>query len=126
MSKNPDGSRFMARLGIYFTGASHELDMLCQGEVPFAIATASVVAAASTHTVLIQYVNIQQVDDLKNISKAAVVIHGDKAGIFQENWKQPVIEYAQPVIPAVPEPETTDANEARTISRSRRRQAATA
>jgi hypothetical protein len=126
MSKNPDGSRFMARLGIYFTGASHELDMLCQGEVPFAIATASVVAAASTHTFLIQYVNIQQVDDLKNISKAAVVIHGDKAGIFQENWKQPVIEYAQPVIPAVPEPETTDANEARTISRSRRRQAATA
>jgi len=80
--------KFMARCGIYYAGASHELRALCEGDAPFAIATASKVVPSATHTELIQYLKIETVDDLKKISDKAVIVHGDKLGIFSENWEQ--------------------------------------
>jgi len=137
IGKTSDGTKFMARLGIYFTGASYELDTLCQADVPFAIATSLEVVPKCTHTDLIQYLNIERVDDLKNISAKAVVIHGDKAGIFQENWMSPeqvraavesrtelAVLNSTVELPSVTGTKTPDVNEARENTRSRRRQAA--
>lgn len=89
IGKAADGGKFMARCGIYFLAASFELDSHCQAEIPFAIATSSEVIPRGGHTNLIQYTTIERVEDLAKIEPQAVVVHGDKAGIFAENWKAP-------------------------------------
>lgn len=85
--KGEGGKKFMARCGIYYLGASHELDKLCQGEAPFPLATADKVMQGASNTNLIQYLKIETVEDLKKISDKAVIVHGDKMGIFSENWE---------------------------------------
>lgn len=85
------GSKFMARCGVYFTGASFELDKLCQGDAPFALASAAEISRRATSTDLIQYLEISTAEDLASISKKAVIVHGDKLGIIAENWKPPEI-----------------------------------
>lgn len=84
------GKQFMARCGVYFLGASYALDSLCQTDVPFANAIAEKVIPSATNTDLIQYLQIETPEDLEKISKSAVVVHGDKLGLFAENWKSPL------------------------------------
>jgi len=91
IGKAADGGKFMARCGIYFLAASYELDSHCQADIPFAIATSSEVIPRCNHTNLIQYTSIERVEDLQKIEPTAVIVHGDKAGIFAENWKAPAI-----------------------------------
>ncbi len=86
-----DKGKFMARCSVYYNVASYELDKLCQGESPFPRATAEKVVDSATKSDLIQYLNIETVEDLKKISDRAVVVHGDKMGIFAENW-EPILE----------------------------------
>lgn len=80
---------FMARCGVYYAAASYELDKLCLTDVPFPVATSDRVAPSATKSDLIQYLKIESVEDLAKISEKAVVVHGDKAGIFAENWVAP-------------------------------------
>ncbi len=107
ISNSNTGQKFMARVGVYFQGASYELDRLCQSEIPFPIATADEVVKRATPTNLIQYLNITTVEDLAKISGDAVVVHGDKSGIFAENWmSRPHLnaEYAEAVAEALTTP----------------------
>lgn len=88
ISSQPGGQKFMARCGVYFTGASFELDKLCQGDAPFPLITSTEVVRRATPTDLIQYLNISTVENLSSISKSAVLVHGDKMGIFAENMAE--------------------------------------
>lgn len=80
---------FMARCGVYYPAASYEVDKLCLTDVPFPVATADKVVPSATRSDLIQYLKIESVEDLAKISEKAVVVHGDKAGVFAENWEAP-------------------------------------
>ncbi len=77
---------FMARCGVYYPGASYELDKLCQGDAPFPLATADKVGPSASHTNLVQYgLILETPEDLAKISRHAVVVHGDKLGLIAEN-----------------------------------------
>jgi hypothetical protein len=78
---------FMARCGVYYPVASYELDKLCQGDAPFPLATSEKVIPSASHTDLVQYLAIETPEDLAKISAKAVVVHGDKLGLFAENWQ---------------------------------------
>lgn len=89
VSKNASDKMIMARCGVYHPGASHELDKLCQGEAPFAAACAERIVESATHTPLVAYLPIESEDDIAKIPAKAVICHGDKQGIFAENWVAP-------------------------------------
>jgi hypothetical protein len=82
---------FMARCGVYYPGAHYELDKLCQGDVPFPLATAEKVIPGAGHTDLVQYLALETPEDLAKISSSAAVVHGDKLGLFAESfsWSPP-------------------------------------
>lgn len=89
IASQPGGQKFMARCGVYFTGASFELDKLCQGDAPFPLITSVEVVRRATGTNLIQYHSISTITDLDGISSEAVVVHGDKLGIYAEKlWRE--------------------------------------
>jgi len=77
---------FMARCGVYYPVASYELDKFLQGDAPFPLATAEKVIPSASHTDLVQYLNLETPEDLAKISTKAVVVHGDKLGLFAENF----------------------------------------
>ncbi len=89
VSKNANDKLIMARCGVYYPGASYELDKLCQGESPFATACAEKIVESASNSSLVDYLPLEWEDDIAKISPRAVICHGDKQGLVAENWSDP-------------------------------------
>jgi len=96
---------FMARSGIYPNNAATDYQEL---EMPFEIAIANRVMPKMTVEKMFQQLVIQHGNDLINVRADALMVHGDKQGIFlreieasfpkEEKFEVPIIESIKPVV----------------------------